>query len=591
MKLSSKLSIFVLGVILPVIIFFYLINARLVLSEATKFETALGVKEGQRIKDQIAKQIEAVRTSSKDWGGWNEVYYFVQEKNNNFLKNNLIDPLVDLGALRSDFIFIINTEGKVIYSAAGNFNEKKVIPVPEFITNEFIDITKIFFHNYSKDKNVSEGFFLHDEGAVLFSSNKILHSDYSGEPKGLIFLGRFLDERLTQSFKDVLQGNLEFVNLINPSQMQKFSEVVQKIKSTDVFVDLREKNVDIYLKVPDYKGGLHLLAHAQQDRYMSGIVNHILKNEAILWLLVALLLIVLFVIGNRYLVINKIKYFTGIFDKVKGRHDLTLRAHEKWGDEFASLAEGFNHMMSSLLQKQQQLVHSSKMASIGILTSGVAHEINNSLFIAKGYIQILLRKMKKDEHLKLYEESLIQADTALIRIEEIVRTLQQYSKGSENVHEVIYLNNVIEDALVVSKSRMGKVGIEVKTEIPTNERFEIEGAFSSVQQIIINVLVNAIEALELVPEGQRFLNIRLSKQGNQILLSVIDSGPGINPEIMSKIYDPFFTTKEVGKGIGLGLFTVHSFILHLGGEIHCESELGKGTCFKIYFPGIEPIQS
>lgn len=86
---------------------------------------------------------------------------------------------------------------------------------------------------------------------------------------------------------------------------------------------------------------MHLLAYAQQERYMSGILTHILKNEAFLWLLVALLLIVLFFLGNRYLVLNKIKYFTGIFAKVKGRHDLTLRAHEKWGDEFASLAERF----------------------------------------------------------------------------------------------------------------------------------------------------------------------------------------------------------------------------------------------------------
>lgn len=591
MKLSSKLSFLVLGVILPVITFFYLINARLVLSEATKFEKALGVKQGQRIKEQIAKQFEAVRTSGKDWGGWDDTYYFVQGKKESFVKENLLDPIVALGALRADFILIINDEGNVVYSIAGDFNEKKAIPVPDFVTNEFVGLTKNFFNTYSKDKNVAEGFLLHEEGAVLFSSNKILHSDYSGEPKGLIFLGRFLDERLTQNFKDVLQGDLEFVNLANPSQMQKFSEVVGKIKSTDVFVDFRDQSVDIYLMVPDYKGKLHLLAYAQQERYMSGILNHILKNEAFLWLLVALLLIVLFFLGNRYLVLNKIKYFTGIFAKVKGRHDLTLRAHEKWGDEFASLAEGFNHMMSSLLQKQQQLVHSSKMASIGILTSGVAHEINNPLFIAKGYIQILLRKMKKDEHLKLYEESLLQADTALLRIEEIVRTLQQYSKGGETTHEVIHLNHVIEDALVVSKSRMAKIGIEVKTEIPTDERFEIEAPFSSVQQIIINIFVNAIEALESVPEGQRFLSIRLSKQGNQILFSVMDSGPGIKPDIMTKIYDPFFTTKEVGKGIGLGLFTVHSFILNLGGEIHCESELGKGTCFKIYFPSINQTQS
>ena len=184
MKLSFKLSFFVLGVILPVIVLFYLINARLVLSEATKFETTLGIKQGQRIREQITKQFEAVRTSSKDWGGWDDTYYFVQGKKDSFIKDNLLDPIVALGALRADFIVIINKDGKVIYSAAGDFAEKKAIMVPDFIVNEFVNITKNFFTAYSKDKQVSEGFLLNEDGSILFSSNKILHSDYSGDPKG-----------------------------------------------------------------------------------------------------------------------------------------------------------------------------------------------------------------------------------------------------------------------------------------------------------------------------------------------------------------------------------------------------------------------
>lgn len=583
MKLSSKLSFLVLGIIIPVIFLFYIINAGLVLNEAVKYENKLGQKQGLRLKEQINKQFDMVRSSSKDWGGWDETYFYIQGKNPNYIKNNLADPLVALGALRSDFILLINKNGEIFYSSAGDFQNNVEIPVPDYIKSEFSVLAKNYFSQQNRREVNREGFIVKPEGAILFSSNPIVRSTFKGEPQGLIFLGRFLDDRLLQSFRDVLQGDIELVNMASETQKSKHLTVLKNLEQGKVHLEIRDDNLDVYLLINDFKGEPNVLAYATLERYMHGMFVHILKTEGLLWFLVAVLLVILFFLGNRFFVVKRIKYFAEIFEKVKNKDDLTTRANEKWDDEFESLATGFNHMMLALAEKQQQLVHSSKMASIGILTSGVAHEINNPLFIAKGYVQILIRKIKKDENLKPYEESLLQADMALTRIEEIVRTLQQYSKGSEVGKEMIRLNHVIEDALLVSKSRMTKSNIVVKTDI-AQEDWEIEGSFSSAQQIVINLLVNAVEALELVPQDQRFLNIMLTRSGDKIVLSVMDSGPGIKPEIIHKIYDAFFTTKEVGKGIGLGLFTVHSFVQILGAEIKCESELGRGASFKIIFP-------
>ncbi len=583
MKLSSKLSFLILGVIIPVIVVFYLINANMVLKEANLYETRLGYGQGERLKEQMQKHFEIVGASGQDWGAWDDTYSFIQGKRDQFKKENLLDPVVALGALRSDFAIFFRRDGTLVHSVGADFEKKKEIPVPPFLLEELKRITVEFFYKNDKEQKKIQGFLVDSQIALLFSGHVIVHSDYSGEPKGLFFVGRYFDQRFTKSFEELLQSNVKFINVTDSKMKTQYEEILLQVKRDEILLDWKDEDLNIYYLFSDYRSVPGLLAYVSQDRYMNNMLTHVLKNEAFLWTGVAVLLIILFFVGNNHFVLKRIRYFVNIFEKVKGRHDLTMRANGKWGDEFSTLADGFNHMMGALLQKQQQLIHSSKMASIGVLTSGVAHEINNPLFIAKGYIQIIMRKIKKDPNLKPYEESLQQADTALTRIEEIVHTLQQYSKSADSDKEVIRLNHVVEDALVVSKTRMSKVNIQVKTEIPT-ESLEMEGTFSSVQQIVINLLVNAIEALELVPEDQRFLRVSVAKDTHHLILSIMDSGPGIKPENLKRIYDPFFTTKEVGKGVGLGLFTVHSFVQSLGGEIECQTEFGKGTTFRVLIP-------
>jgi len=583
MKISTKLSLLVFCVIIPIMGFFYFINASLVLRQAKNYEKNLIEKQGLRLKEQLSKQFEIVGASGQDWGAWDDTYAFIQGKRPSFLKENLLEPVVALGALRSDFVAFYKKDGSLVYSIGADFDKKISLAIPHNVLKEFELITKDFFSKIGRDKKKVQGYYLNDKKALLFSGHIIIHSDYTGAPEGLLFLGRFLDQRFVKSLGELLQGEIKFINLYESQNITKFQKKIDTLKTDIILLEWGEQDINLYFQEKDHRGESSLLIHATQDRNMNLMIVQVLKNEAYLWASIAFFIIVLLFLGNHFFVLKRIQSFLKVFNQIKGGFDLGLRINDTKNDEIAMLAQGFNHMMSSLQEKQQDLLHSSKMASVGILTSGVAHEINNPLFIAKGYIQILQKKIKKDSNLIPYQELMMQIENALIRIEEIIHTLQQYTKVNDLKTEIIRFNHVLEDVLVISKSKILKDEINLVSEIP-KENIEIKGSFNAVQQVVTNLIANAIEALEAVPKEQRHLNISLSCEEENAVLIIRDSGAGIPEQNMLKIFDPFFTTKEVGRGIGLGLFTVHSFVKSLGGKISCGSEVGKGTTFKVIVP-------
>jgi two-component system, NtrC family, sensor kinase len=248
-----------------------------------------------------------------------------------------------------------------------------------------------------------------------------------------------------------------------------------------------------------------------------------------------------------------------------------------------------NSRKAALLEKertQEQLIQSESLAAIGQLVAGIAHELNNPLASASSFIQtdieMIQQQAEKREIDKVLLEDLAYSFKELNKTKEIVKSILDLSRQTQTYLEDVDMNAVIDEALQVLHNQYKSMEVTVEKHYDPNLP-TIQGNFSNLGQVLINIINNALQAL---PEGRGKLSLFTScHQGTEsIVVECRDDGIGIPPEIMKDIFKPFFTTKEVGKGTGLGLYVSYEIIKKHGGEIRVSSEEGKGTTFTIKLP-------
>ena len=249
-------------------------------------------------------------------------------------------------------------------------------------------------------------------------------------------------------------------------------------------------------------------------------------------------------------------------------------------NEIQLLISAINRMVSELENRQEQLVQSRKIASIGTLTSGIAHEINNPINNISLILESLIEDvddLEKEECLKLYQDALDQAD----RASDIVKNLLEFSRASHPKVEDVSLEDLVDKTvrLVRNELRFHDITFtkDVQDRIPTL-RLDQGG----LQQVLLNLFLNSIQAME--NPGELKVVIRQTAGMNEARIDVVDNGPGIPKEHLDRIFDPFFTTKKTGEGTGLGLSVSYNIIKNNGGRLEVQSTPGTGTTFSIFLP-------
>lgn len=236
--------------------------------------------------------------------------------------------------------------------------------------------------------------------------------------------------------------------------------------------------------------------------------------------------------------------------------------------------------ISERKKMEASLLQSEKMSAVGVLAAGVAHEINNPLGIILGFAQAMSKKIQDADVLALPVRSI---EREAVRCKNLVQSLLAFSRSSKSEQwEELDLNSALDGALALILAQAKIRGVEVKLEL-TPELPKIFANRNQVQQVAINLASNAIDAMA----GGGVLFIRTAPapgRGGGVLLRVTDTGCGIPEEIRGRVFEPFFSTKEVGKGTGLGLALVYEIVQKHKGEIGFESERDKGTVFSVLFP-------
>jgi two-component system, NtrC family, sensor kinase len=235
---------------------------------------------------------------------------------------------------------------------------------------------------------------------------------------------------------------------------------------------------------------------------------------------------------------------------------------------------------------QKQLIRSESLAAIGQLVAGIAHELNNPLSGASSIIQsdIEILKDYSDQSAQKSEvlDDLVFSLKELTKARDIVKSLLDLSRQTEAYVEKVNIHDVLEDSLRVLYNQFKTMDVHIE-KIYASDIPEIDGNFSNLGQVFMNLIKNALQAL---PEGKGILKLktRYDKNNNRVVIECHDTGNGIPHDIVKDIFKPFFTTKEVGTGTGLGLYIVHEIIKKHGGRIDVSTTIGKGTTFMVELP-------
>lgn len=228
---------------------------------------------------------------------------------------------------------------------------------------------------------------------------------------------------------------------------------------------------------------------------------------------------------------------------------------------------------------QRKLVQSEKMAALGMLAGGIAHEINNPLGGILAFAQLIMRDLDQENPLR---DDLKEIEGAALRCKQIVEDLLHFSRQSQDSEKMVFsVNEVIQKVLPLMRLKLHAQQIELKTDLDPGEP-QVLGYPTRLQQVIMNLLTNASQAIK--SEGRIGIRTRLDQAHHRVEIQIEDNGRGIAAEDIDRIFDPYFTTKEAGEGTGLGLSICYSIISEQNGQIKVESEVGRGTCFTVVLP-------
>jgi two-component system, NtrC family, sensor kinase len=358
-----------------------------------------------------------------------------------------------------------------------------------------------------------------------------------------------------------------------------YSAAMTKLYETSCGSD---KCVDLQTQIRGVGQNLLILADqlvVTERRAINGVLQQMVPLPLVSLLgLVILLGFVIFYIGEK--IVRPLARITRESEAVASGAFQRITPYSEKDNEIYHLVTAINQMMAELEKRQQQLIQSRKIASIGTLTAGIAHEINNPI----NNISLILESLIEDgenmdpaERRGLCQDAMDQAD----RTSEIVKNLLEFSRAShprvENVNLVEVVNKTAR--LVNNEFNLHKITFtkEVKADFP-----ELRLDKSGLQQVLLNLFMNSIQAMENGGE----LKVVIGPSGNpdEARIDVIDKGPGIAPENLGQIFDPFFTTKKEGVGTGLGLSVSYGIIRKNGGRMEVKSKVGEGTRFSIYLP-------
>jgi PAS domain S-box-containing protein len=486
-----------------------------------------------------------------------------------------------------------------------------------------INISKVLLINKNvKDSRLLEQSFQHVSSTVEIIKTQDTNKGIrvlNSEKIGAVFIDYALFSSAPEFIREIQKGNM-YIPVIAIIQKGKELQAAEAIKKGAYDYLLKDSGYEDSLSsVLDRIEGASFLNKEQEDdlEQQSILFRQIYKSQKWWQNIIDSITDYIFVIDQNYKILRTNKAFANLFGRepadiimrpyyelfgLKKPHEWCVhgesrdvasrRAVErKLNDTYYLISyypifydehKAAVYIMKDITETRRlkdQVYHLDKLSSLGTLTSGVAHEINNPLTGIIGYTEMLLMK-NEDDTTKKYLRNVY--DSAL-RCKRIVENMLTFSRQTPAQKSVENINDIIDKTVELHEYWLKSTNIEIIRNYGKVPYVSVDR--QQMQQVILNLLINAEQAIsETDRRGRIEFKTSFNSESKYTLIEVTDNGKGIPPEILPKIFDPFFTTKPVNKGTGLGLSIAHGIIAEQGGAIEARSVSGKGTSFIIRIP-------
>jgi signal transduction histidine kinase len=584
MSLKTKLILLLLvsGIILALI---FIIGFRTTMIPSLRDQKDIFIEKIKK-KIQAALTIEEdnIAILCKEWSDWDSLIKCLKHPGKEFERDALPDAMFTDGLI--DLVAILKMDKKILFYK--NFRPDK----------GFIDLTGMDIR--SELKNIDrktrvklgdlKGVIYTPESPIMFVANPILDRKNLNRREGLLIMGRYVDERMLRRFSSYTIEKIETL-AFNRHQLQSF--FLKQMRGGNLHYAEKGEKITIFYILKDIHQWPAMVLFTKTDNRLFRVVNYHITTFLILTsaLVVFLGFMIYFAIGRYF--IRRMLSISDRMSQIEGFNELSIRIDkDNKKDEVSHLVSNINRTLDRLEQEKENrekaeksMISHGKLASIGRLTSSIAHEIHNPLMAIGNSIQVIKkisqkRSNKNGKSASLLNEAVGISESEIERIKVIISGLLDFHRLDKEEFSEVNLKNILLQSLSIIIWCEEPKGTEIITKL--KENCFILGAPVKLKQVFINFLLNAIEAMG----GKRGkLHIEMSNSPDEKFCSVHfkDSGPGLSDEVKNSLFEPFVTTKE-DKGVGLGLYVSLKIIENHGGEIIYDEDYEQGTHFIIKLP-------
>lgn len=552
-----------------------------------------------RAEESIQAEINFLETKAVDWAIWDQSYDFITGRNKTFIKANFPDPQLVLKNLKINLMLFLDSSRQPLFSV---FDSEKGAASENQVPKDLLEA----FQKAVKMESRTQGLISSSVGVFAYSSIPIQRGNALGPFVGQVIFAEILEANLQKKIEAVTHLNLNFESL--PTENSPKANLGEASIGAAQIDYLDGQNLRVRKKLIDVFGNPVIQIQTQLPRQIFSTYLETSRKIS-LGLLIASLLLALaifyFMSSQVFSPIQQfIRWQKQITDEGSWKVKRFTQSHKVWkfskgilGDELDELIRSSNLLLdkieesSSLIEKQaMSLVNSEKYKSLSEMSAGIAHEINNPLMIMvalSGKLQMLLRRSSLDEKLRTdILESLQKMEFTVNRVKKIIDGLLRFARdASQDPFSEIDCVVPIEDGIELVRERIHMQQIELWTHI--EKGLLVNARPGQLTQVFYNLLNNSIDEISGHPKP--WIQIRCEKVGTKVRIEILDSGHGIPEAIRNKIFNPFFTTKELGKGTGLGLSISVGIIEDHGGSFFLDTER-KNTCFVIELPLKETVE-
>lgn len=577
------------------------LGVHVVFHQATQEIEARWVAESvRRTQAALRAEIDALERSARDYSMWSDTYEFVADGNQAYVEHNLLPSMFANLQLDAFLVFDVNGapllarayEGGVVMGDGLEALTAALAPLARGAAREVPG---------SPPKGLVEV----DGEVVLFGILPVLRDDGSGPPRGALAHVRYLRPGRVGHLRDTV--NLDLALEVPHRPIPAGAADSPTLSQTTMFATqpISESLLRVTIPLRDVEARV---IGAWQLTLPREIYQHGVQTRTVFYLVIgALIVAATLLIGwmLRWMVIARLEALLHAVRRVESTGDLTLRLPVRGTDELASLTDATNRMWSTLAQGEAdrlkaerereqlnaQLQEAQKMDAIGTLAGGLAHDFNNLLTSIQGSVTMLRADCPAGDGMAANIERIEKATQRAVRL---VQQMMAFSRRGPASYRPVQLRQVVQDALhLVGPSLPRGLRIDVKNQARDDW---VRADTMQLQQVLINLATNSSHAMAAgdgrititlqsvrLPEAGRSDTVRLPA-GEYVRLSFADTGCGIPAAHLPRVFEPFYTTKPMGAGTGLGLAVAHGIVTSHGGAISIESEVGCGTTVHIHLP-------